>query len=32
MFLQMQNNALSTIYMQIPVFLDVTPCTSASSS
>lgn len=32
MFLQMQNNALSTIYKQIQVFLDVTPCTSASSS
>jgi hypothetical protein len=32
MFLQMQDNALITIYMQIQVFLDVTPCTSASSS
>ena len=31
-FLQMQNNALSTIYVQIQVFLDVTPRTSASSS
>lgn len=28
MFPQMQNNALSTIYMQIQVFLDVTPCSS----
>ena len=32
MFLQMQNNVLSTIYMQFQVFLDVKPCISASSS